>query len=134
MTIAVDPLALIAGTAGVPLVANAIGRAFITPGPIASQADADAALKRLVRNFGIFNLLLAGGLGYAATQGSLEERTRSAALGGAVGTGILGTLLLAALMTAPKPEEQGAPVRAQLPAGVAQPRNVAARTSNLVGF
>lgn len=132
MTIAVNPIALLADTAGIPILTNAIGRTFITQGDVRTQAEADAALRRQVRNFALFNLLAAAGLGYATARAPLDANWRSAALGGAVGTGTLGVLLLGALLVGPEPEAR-VPVAA-FPQGIVPPRAAATWVSNLVGY
>lgn len=84
MSMNVNPLALIAGTAGVPILANAVSRSFLT------SASPEASL----RNIAMYNALLAAVLGYVATRDKLNTDLRSAALGGAVGAGLLAVELL----------------------------------------
>lgn len=136
MNLNVNPLALLAGTAAAPLVANAIGRTFITTRGVESQEQANAELRRLLRNFAIFNAVVAAGLGYGAARGGFSEQWRSAALGGAVGTGLIATLLGAALLTGPSPEPALPPATArfagQLPAAPAR-YNVPGFVSHLTG-
>ena len=113
----VNPVTLIAGTIGVPILTNAIGRTFITPKEgVASSAEANAEFRRLARNFAIFNTLAAGGFAYATARAPLSERWQNAALGGAIGTGLLATLLWGALLTAPSAAEAAQPP-VQLPGG-----------------
>lgn len=134
MAICVNPIALLAGTAGIPIVVNTIGRAVITPATVTTQAQANADLRRMIRNFAIFNFLVAGGLGYAAARVPMGDAAHGAALGGAVGTGILATMLAAALIVGPAPEQPPPPIAAQLPMGVVPPRAAAPWVSNLVGY
>ena len=114
------PVPFVAGMLGTPIAGNAIARTFIQPKEnLQSQAEADAELRRLMRNFAIFNAIAAGGLGYLAAKGKLSEGARSAVLGGAIGTGLLAAMMTGALVTGP--EVVKAP--AQLPIGTPLPRN-----------
>lgn len=117
MAMVIAPLPLVAGLIGAPVLGNAIGRTFITPKEaIASQPEADAELRRLIRSFAIFDAVLALGLGYAAARAPLDTAWRSAALGGAIGAGLLSASLTAALVLGPERAEAPPPM---LPAGPA---------------
>lgn len=101
-TINVNPVALIAGTIGAPIAFGAIGRSFITTKEkIATEAEADSELRRLLRNLAIYNGVVALGLGYAGSRKGISEGWRSAAIGGAIGTGLIAALLGASLVTGP---------------------------------
>lgn len=101
----VNPLTLIAGIIGTPIVGNTMGRVLMPPkDQPRTQAEADADLRRMMRNFAIFNGILATGLGYAATRKNLSENWRSVTLGGAISTGILAATLTAALVAGPQVE------------------------------
>ena len=131
-TINVNPLTLIAGTIGIPIAANALGRTFITPKePLLNQNEANAELRKMMRNFAIFNGLVAAGLGFATAKADLDSNWKSAALGGAISTGLVAALLGGALVTGPAPAE---PPR-QLPTGggVTQAPTLS-WVSNLIGY
>ena len=136
MALTVNPVFLIAGTVGAPIVANAVGRTFITARQPATEAEGNAELRRLMGNFALYNGLLAAILGYVAAKAPLEEQWRSAALGGAIGTGLIAALLFAGLLTAPKREEL-APTGGRDRLGFAQlgaTPTTSTWISNLVGF
>ena len=105
--IQVNAVPLIAGMLGAPFVANTIARSFITPKEnIATEAEADAEFKRMLRNFAIFDALLAVGLGYAAARATNVGTTaRSALFGGALGAGLVATTFAAALISGPSRPE-----------------------------
>ena len=114
----VNPIALLAGTAAIPLAANALGRAFITPKEgITNQNEANAELRRMFRNFAVFNALAAAGLGYAASRVKNDAPgwQTGALLGGAVGTGLVAAILGGALLIGPASEDPRQPQ--QLPTG-----------------
>lgn len=116
MALEVSPVPLVAGLLGIPIVGNALGRTFITPkAEITSQAEANAELRRMVRNFALFNGLLAVGLGYATAKTD-NTGWRSAALGGSIGAGLIATMLGAALVVGPEPAQEQPPAQL-LPAG-----------------
>jgi hypothetical protein len=120
----VNPVTLIAGLIAVPVVGNAIGRTFIQPKEnLQTEQEANAELRRLMKNFAIFNGLMAAGLGYLAARGDVGERWQGAALGGAIGTGLLATMMAGALVTGPSvaPTPIGA-LPARPLGGVALPR------------
>ena len=110
-SIRLNPFVLVAGTIGLPLLANAIGRGVIQQDPAATDAGKEA--RRLDRNFALFNTAAAAGLGYLAAR-STDERVQSAALGGAIGTAIVAGTLATSLFSTPSQEELAA--RRQNPA------------------
>lgn len=113
MAMNVNPIPLIAGIAGVPVLAGLIARPLITLGQPAAVPDNMAIL----RNAAILNAVLTGGLGFAATR-SRNADVRSAALGGAIGTGLVAALLAAALLSARSAPANGGTTTGQLSAGV----------------
>lgn len=135
-TINVNPLALIAGTVGVPVAANALGRSFITPKEgITNQNEANAELRRMMRNFAIFNGVVAAGLGLATARAELSAPWRSAALGGAISTGLVAALLGGALVTGPSPEERAPQQPPILPTGGSGAQvPTLSWVSNLIGY
>lgn len=113
----ISPAPLVAGMLGVPIVGNALGRRLIAAkADIANDAEANAELRRLLRNFAIFDGLLAIGLGYAASRADVASGWRSVLLGGSIGTGLLSATLAAALLAGPEAAAQQQPPAA-LPAG-----------------
>ena len=134
-TINVNPLTLIAGTVGIPIATNALGRTFITPKePILNQNEANAELRKMMRNFAIFNGLVAAGLGLATAKADLDSNWKSVALGGAISTGLVAALLGGALVTGPSPaEEARQPPRFPVGGGVTQAPTLS-WVSNLIGY
>ena len=135
----VDPVTLMAGAIGLPLLANVVGRTFIAPkDKIATEAEANEEFRRLARNFAIFNALAAAGLGYATAKAPIDAKWKSATLGGAMGTGMLAAMLGGALLTGPSADDKPAqvPVAAPppvqvLPAGAYIP---AGWVSSILGY
>lgn len=132
-----NPFVLVAGTVGVPLLVNTIGRGIFTQDPAAANADVE--FRRISRNFAIYNAVVAAGLAYATTRVK-DERLQSAALGGAIGTALIAGTLGTALLTAPSQEElakqrQENAQKALLPALLAaQQQSQPAWVSNLIGY
>lgn len=133
----VNPGFLIGGMVGAPIALNVLGRTFIRPKEdLRSQQEADAENRRLMRDFAIFNALLAGGLGYLAAKGNLSTNWQSGALGGAIATGLLATMLTGALITGPSVKKATEPVllppgRVPLPQTWASPIIGTTRTAGI---
>ena len=134
MSVTVNPATLIAGTLGAPILGNALGRMFITPkANIATETEADAELRRLIRNFAIYNGVVAVGLGYASSRVK-SEGWRSAAIGGSIGTGLTAALLAAALLTGPAVEPKPAPQIGPNTGYGYGPARPASWTSSVIGY